>query len=239
MKVFAYLRVSTKEQTEAGGYERQLTTVEKFCDDNKHRIARVFRDQQSGGDEFADRSSLHELLSLAGPDSATGVTAIVVERADRIARDLMVQEIFLRECRNKHIEVYAADSGEELVLAGADPTRVLIRQILGALAQWEKSQIIAKLQAGRRKKARETGAPCGGPKPYGQTESERVMIHEIYTLRRRGQTFLSIANSLTERGIPTPDGTGHYWLSSTAYRIYAREAHRRALEKTEKFLAKL
>ena len=31
MKVFAYLRVSTKEQLDGGGFERQLETIKVLC----------------------------------------------------------------------------------------------------------------------------------------------------------------------------------------------------------------
>jgi DNA invertase Pin-like site-specific DNA recombinase len=224
MKVFAYLRVSTKEQVETGGFHRQAEAIETFCAGREWTISRAFKDQQSGGDEFADRAALREILDLAGPNSALGIDTVVVERADRIARDLMVQEIFLRECRKKGIKVYASDSGEELVLEGADPTRVLIRQILGALAQWEKSQIVMKLSAGRRKKARETGKPCGGPQPYGQTESERAVIADIVAMRKKKRTFLWIASHLNESGFPAP--SGKYWHSGTVFSIAQRERHR-------------
>lgn len=221
MKVFAYLRVSTKEQLDGGGFERQEQTIRTLCAARGWTVARLFKDQQSGGTEFEHRSGLHELLSLAGECNALGIDTVVVENATRVARDLMVQEIFLTECRKKGIKIVAADCGEELVMAGADPTRVLIRQILGALAQWEKAQTVLKLQAGRRKKARETGEPCGGPKPYGQTPQEKMVISEILKLARDGKTFLQIAHHLTESGFPTPSG-GRYWHKSVAHLLWRR-----------------
>lgn len=227
MKVFAYLRVSTEEQLKKGGLARQSEAINAFCGSKDWTIVRVFTDQQSGGDEFADRAALHEILELAGSGSALNVQIIVVERADRLARDLMVQEIFLRECRKRNIKVYAADSGEELVLDGADPTRVLIRQILGALAQWEKSQISLKLQAGRRKKKRETGKPCGGPVPYGEAkdslrrQAEQAAIALILDANRKGKTMMAIAQSLSKAGFPSPSG-GSWWSPGTIWNIIKR-----------------
>jgi DNA invertase Pin-like site-specific DNA recombinase len=228
MKVFAYLRVSGEVQADKGGFDRQSTAILSFCATREWNIVRIFKDQQSGGDEFADRAALHEVLDLAGPGSCLGVEAVIVERADRIARDLMVQEIFLRECRKKGIKVYAADSGEELVLDGADPTRVLIRQILGALAQWEKSQIIAKLQAGRRKKVRETGKPCGGPQPYGQTSGERAVVDEILVKHKAGRTITQIASFLNSAQRFTAPGGG-WWFPMTVKRIIERYAKKETL----------
>jgi DNA invertase Pin-like site-specific DNA recombinase len=227
VRVFAYLRVSTKEQLDGGGLERQSESIKKFVEQKGWLVVRAFQDQQSGGDEFADRAGLTEILELACPGAAHGVQAIVVERADRIARDLMVQEIFLRECRKRNLQVYAADSGEELVLAGADPTRVLIRQILGALAQWEKSQIVLKLQAGRRKKARETGEPCGGIRPYGQTASELAVIDQIFSSRKAGFSFREIAKILNDIGFPTPTGM-LFWGSGSVHRIWNQNKGKRS-----------
>lgn len=222
MKVFAYLRVSTKEQLDGGGFDRQLDTITTLTGARGWPIARVFKDQQSGGSEFEHRAGLHEILSLAGEQNAMGIDTIVVENATRIARDLMVQEIFLARCREQGIKVIAADCGEELAMEGADPTRVLIRQILGALAQWEKSQTVLKLQAGRRKKARETGEPCGGPKPYGQTEQEKMVIAEILKLRKLGKSLQSIAHYLAGMGFPAPGGD--YWHKATVHNIILRHS---------------
>lgn len=224
MRVFAYLRVSTKEQLEGGGFERQLATIKTLCGMNGWTIARTFRDQQSGATEFEDRDGLQELLSLAGggEKNVLGIDTVVVENASRIARDLMVQEIFLSECRRRGIKVVAADCGEELVMAGADPTRVLIRQILGALAQWEKAQTVLKLQAGRRKKKREQGFPCGGPKPYGQTQAERAVIADIMKMHRQGRTLWEIVKELKDIGYPPPSG-GPFWHRRTVGRIIERK----------------
>lgn len=230
MKVFAYLRVSTKEQFDGGGFERQLETIKTLCAARGWTIARSpFKDQQSGGTEFENRAGLQDILALAGESpNALGIDTVVVENASRIARDLMVQEIFLSECRKRGIKVYAADCGEELVMAGADPTRVLIRQILGALAQWEKAQTVLKLQAGRRKKARETGMPCGGPKQYGHTPGQRAILTDIKMRRRQGKTFKEIADELRDTGYPPP--RGKYWHRSTVWQILTRDQERKAAQ---------
>jgi DNA invertase Pin-like site-specific DNA recombinase len=87
----------------------------------------------------------------------------VVERLDRLARTLMVQELLLRECRDRNIKVYAADQGlVDQASDGGDPTRKLIRQVLGAVAEWEKSALVKKLYAAKQRTGR-----WGGAKPYG------------------------------------------------------------------------
>lgn len=47
-----------------------------------------------------------------------------------------------------------------------DPTRTLIRQVLGAIAQFEKSVIVLKLRAARER-VRKSKGRCEGRKPFG------------------------------------------------------------------------
>ena len=57
--------------------------------------------------------------------------------------------MILGQFRDLGVRVVAADSGTDLTAADEDPTRVLIRQVLGAVSQFEKSVIVAKLRAAR------------------------------------------------------------------------------------------
>jgi DNA invertase Pin-like site-specific DNA recombinase len=216
-KVFAYLRVSTLQQVEGDGFTRQSDAITRFAEAKGWLVVRTFKEQQSGSNEHTDRKQCREMIELAGEDSATGVTIVIVERADRIARDLIVQELFLKDCRARGIQVYAADSGEELVNAEGDPTRTLIRQILGALSQWVKTETVKKLQAGRRRVALTTGQPCGGPKAYGKrgVPGEAAVLEDIKMYRASGLTLLEISRLLTQTGYPTPNRSVHGWTKST------------------------
>lgn len=164
-RVFLYLRVSTASQVDGDGFPRQEAACRSLAESKGWTVSRVFKEQVSGSDEFSDRPLMNEAIALCG--DVTGVKVLVVERADRVARDLCVAELFYRACRKGGIQVFAADSGEELVHAESDPTRVLVRQLLGGLAQWDKAMLVKKLQSGRRRKKAETGLPCGGRRPYG------------------------------------------------------------------------
>ena len=56
---------------------------------------------------------------------SNGVRLMLVERADRLARDLMVGDVLLAEFRKLGVAVVAADSGTALTAGDDDPTRVL------------------------------------------------------------------------------------------------------------------
>lgn len=177
-RVFAYLRVSGATQIDGGGFERQANTVKAFCDSKGFIVARTFKEQQSGADEYLDRKVMADMVDLCS-QHGHGVCIIVVENATRIARDIMIQELFLRDCLRKKIQVFSAEGGEELTNPSNDPTRTLIRQILGALSQWEKATITKRLQAGRRRVARETGKPCGCPPNFNSDERQLITLEFI------------------------------------------------------------
>jgi DNA invertase Pin-like site-specific DNA recombinase len=119
---------------------------------------------------------------------------VVVERGDRLARDLIVGELILNQFRELGVRVIAADGGTELTVSEDDPTRRLIRQVLGAVAQYEKAVIVSKLKAARVRQRRATGR-CEGRKPYGTRPGEAEVVALIHKLRRkpRGSERLSFA----------------------------------------------
>jgi DNA invertase Pin-like site-specific DNA recombinase len=137
----------------------------------------------------------------------------------------MVGEIILNQFRDLGVRVIAADSGAELTAGGDDPTRVLIRQVLGAVAQFEKSVIVSKLKAARVRKRHETGR-CEGRKPYGTRPGEAEVVALIRKLRRKPRggerlSFAAIAASLNADGRPTR--TGKPWAPETVRQIVKRE----------------
>ena len=91
-----------------------------------------------------------------------------------------------------------------------DPTRTLIRQVLGAVAQFEKSVIVSKLRAARVRKRRETGR-CEGRKPFGTRPGEAEILSLMKRLRRKPKggerlSFDAIADRLNATGVPTRTG---------------------------------
>ena len=75
---------------------------------------------------------------------------------------------------------YLKTLGVELVPASAPnffqtdtPTAVLVRQVLGAISEFEKTSLVAKLKAARDRKREATGK-CGGRKRYKERSPEMV-----------------------------------------------------------------
>jgi len=216
-EVFGYVRVSGKGQVDGDGFARQEKAIDDFAASKGWTVKRIFYERAvSGTVESMDREAFSEMMNLCG-----GVlpTTVVVERADRLARDLIVGELLFRECQSRGVEVYSADSGEELVNAVADPTRILIRQVLGALAQWEKSSLVKKLRAARDRKRLKTGR-CEGPLPWAQTNPAEaaLVLAWITAERERGTSYNKIANQLN--GTSTKSPRSGRWGSSIVYRLH-------------------
>ena len=170
----------------------------------------------SGPKDLDDREGLSDLMARI---RSNGVRTVLVERADRLARDLMVPEVLLAESRKLGVTVIAADSGTDLTAGDDDPTRVLIRQLLGAVAQFEKSALVTKLRAARVRKRRETGR-CEGRKPFGTRPGEGEIVSLMKGLRRKPKlgrrlSFDAIAARLNATGVPTR--TGVRWRRATVH----------------------
>ena len=62
-------------------------------------------------------------------------------------------------------------------LMAKDPTRILMRQLMGAVAQYDKSQIVLKLRGARMRKRVAEGR-YEGRKPFGRVRASRHCEHE-------------------------------------------------------------
>ena len=84
-----------------------------------------------------------------------------VETANRFARDLMVQEVGYARLRERGINLIAADSPN--AFQDDTPTAKSVRQVLGAIAEFDKAMTVAKLR-GARERVRKAAGKCEGRK---------------------------------------------------------------------------
>ncbi len=85
-----------------------------------------------GGNGLDAREALPDAVAEVREHRATG---LVVYRLDRLARDLILQETLLAEIANLGGRVFSTIPGEQDVIEDDpdDPSRRLIRQVLGAV----------------------------------------------------------------------------------------------------------
>jgi DNA invertase Pin-like site-specific DNA recombinase len=214
VKAFAYLRVSSKGQVDGDGFPRQRDVIARYAKQYEIDIHDTYAESMTGTAEAFDRPVLTALFEALKqwPD----VKLVLVERADRLARDLMVSEILLAEFRKLGVKVVSAECGTDLTVDSNDPTKTLIRQILGALSQWEKSSLVIKLRAARARSGKKEGR-----KPFGYNVSEHAALTFIRDLQIKGHSLQFITDRLNGAG--SPSRGGGKWHKTTVQRILKRE----------------
>ncbi|MGA9849157.1 MAG: hypothetical protein WBQ45_16150 [Roseiarcus sp.] len=101
----------------------------------------------------------------------------------------------------------AADSSDGFL--DETPTAVLIRQVLGAVSQFEKQGLVAKLREARERKKAATGK-CGGRHSVAETKPETVALAKKiarYPVNGRSRTLRKIAAELEAAGHVTGKDT--------------------------------
>ena len=210
-KAYAYLRVSGKGQVRGDGFPRQLQAIKSYAAAHDIKIVKVFREEGvAGATESMNRPAWAEMMTALLGD---GVKMIVIEKLDRLARDLMVQEATIADLDKSGLTLISVAEPD---LMASDPTRILMRQMMGAVAQYDKSQIVLKLRCARIRKRAAAGR-CEGRKPFGQTESEKAAVARMYALRAEGLAFDRIAERLNAEAVPTR--TGRRWHGVVINRI--------------------
>ena len=196
----AYLRTSsaTNVGADKDSDKRQRAAIEAFARQAGFAIMGEYYDAAvSGADPVDQRPGFAEMLVQL---AANGAKTIIVESPDRFARDLAVQLAGHDMLKSLGIAIISASAPD--FFTEDTPTAVLVRQVLGAIAQFEKASSVAKLAAARKRK-REREGRCEGRKPLRETHPEAVALAR--KLRRRrpkgGQLSLrEVSKELATRG---------------------------------------
>src|ERR1700722_311434 len=149
----AYFRTSsaTNVGVDKDSLKRQQEAVQSFAARAGIEIVREFYDAAvSGADPVDSRAGFCDMVAYM---LGNGARSVLVETANRFARDLVVQETGHKMLKAKGIELIAVDSPDAFV--SDTPTADFIRQVLGAVAQLEKAMLVSKLRGARDRIRRE------------------------------------------------------------------------------------
>jgi site-specific DNA recombinase len=232
-----YCRVSDKGQKDAYGMESQEAECREYAERMGWTVAAVYQDWHTGT-ELWERPEMTRLLA----DARAGAFEVVVfHRLDRLSRDMTHQSVALYE-----IEQAGArwDSATEDVTG---PTGLIMRAVLGAMAEIDRTKTVANLARGKRAKAA-AGRPIGQGKPsygldwkrdaegrhVGWIEDPETVEHvrRIFRDYDAGLSLRALGKALEADGITPPyferTGTLH-WSTATLRkmlmeRLYIGEA---------------
>lgn len=201
-KAYGYIRVSGKGQIEGDGFDRQIKAINDYAKANGFEIVHIYQEEGVSG-TLQDRPSLTDMI-LDLEENGQGIHTVIIERVDRLARDLMVQENILHDMGKHGVSVLSATDGD---LLEDDPTRKLVRQVLGAIAEYDKTMLVLKLKVARDRKRK--NGKCEGRKSYQETSPE--LLEEIKRLRRKPRngkrlSLQKTVDALNEQGFKSDTG---------------------------------
>jgi DNA invertase Pin-like site-specific DNA recombinase len=204
-KAIAYLRTSSAANVGADkdSDKRQRASIQAFARANGYEIVDEFYDAAvSGVEPVSDRPGFKAMLARI---AANGVRSIIIESPDRFARELTVQLTGHDLLKRMGVALVPATAPD--FFTEDTPTAVLVRQVLGAIAQFEKAGVVAKLAQARKRKREETGK-CEGRKSLAETRPDVVAFAHRLHRKKAGKRMslraiaaeLAAAGHLNERG---------------------------------------
>jgi DNA invertase Pin-like site-specific DNA recombinase len=231
-RAFGYVRVSSPGQgaDDRDGIPRQKANIRKYASDNNIRIVRWFADMVSGKKDLENRPALQEMMTAL---HGNGTKLVLIEKVDRLARDLMIQEAIVADFKRNSFELISALEPD---MCSDDPTRKLLRQMLGAFSEYEASMISLKLRGARLRAAAKRGASyVEGRVPFGYRvvkndgipmrvpePTEQATIARMKHLRDAGHSLAKIAQKLTAEGRKAR--AGNKWYEKQVARVLSRGA---------------
>ena len=136
-----------RDSTSSAGASRE------HCGAHRLDLLEIIGDEGiSGASGLQGRPGLAEALRRIENHEAS---VLVLFRLDRLARDLLLQETVVERLRMSGASVISVSEPD---VDSHEPTRILIRQVFGAISQYEKRLLKARMAAGMRLKAARGGS---------------------------------------------------------------------------------
>ncbi len=201
----AYYRTSSAANVggDKDSLRRQKEAVGSYAERHGVEVVAEFYDAAvSGANAIDERPGFVELLERL---EGNGVELVLVEDATRFARDLAVQLAGHELLKSYGVELVPVNAPD--LFREDTPTAVLVRQVLGAISQFEKAQLVIKLKVARDRKSAKAGRRVEGRKPVPSetlAEAKRLARRSPKTGKRR--SLRAIAVALAERGHVGPSG---------------------------------
>lgn len=232
-KAVALVRVSTEGQVDKYGLDAQLYDITEYAKNNDIELVKVFREEGvSGATPYEERFTLVNMLDYCKENPE--INYVIVPELSRLARDVMIQEKIINDLNRWGVELISI---KEPNLGAGDAYRDLIRQIMGAINEFERKMIAARMKAGRRAKARK-GEHAVGQIPTGyklivdgnkkileKDDKEAEVVRLIFKLREEeGMSYREIANYLNDHGYRSKNNKK--FIHTSIRRIYTNPKYR-------------
>lgn len=228
-RVAAYARVSTEQDEQQNSYEAQIEYYSGYIKSKPEwEFVRIYADEGISGTSYKKRDEFNEMIR----DAMNGkIDLILTKSISRFSRNTVDSLSITRQLKSVGVEVYF----EKENISSMDAQAELLFTIMSSIAQEESRSISENVRWGKQR-SMEAGkislawghflgfrkGPDGLPEIV---EEEAETIRRIYNMYLDGQSFLSIADSLTKDGIKTPSGKD-VWRAETVRSILTNEKYK-------------
>ena len=232
MRAALYARVSTERQADRGTIGSQLQLLRQHIAEAGDELVGEYVDDGHSGARL-DRPGLDALRDAAEAGLLERVWCL---SPDRLARAYAYQVLVLDELARFGVTVAFTDSPG---LAADDPQSVLLTQVQGVIAEYEKAKIAERYRRGKLFRAR-AGEIVTWKAPYGYRriprstatgqahheiyEPEAAVVRRIFADRAAGISVREICRRLNADATPSPTGKPT-WGTSTLCRLLRNEAY--------------
>ncbi len=205
-KAVAYLRVSTDRQEI--GPAVQLEEIERWAESNGVELVGTFEDHGVSGAAPVDKRP--ELLSAVDALGEHGAGVLVVQKRDRLARDVIAAAMIEKLAERKGAVIVAADGAGN----GSGPEALLMRRLLDAFSEYERAIIRARIKKAMQVKKSNHEFTGGKSEkiPYGwrlandgkhiePEPTEQANVQDMKELQAEGLSLRAIARELESHGV--------------------------------------
>lgn len=225
MNLVLYARTSGSGSGEES-LDAQCERSEAWAHRQDHEVVGRHRDESVAGTlPVQERPGLRAAVSAVKDGCAAG---LLVPGLDRLAREAWQQEAALLAVWQHGGVVLEAGHGEVPRDDPDDPTRKLLRLIMGAVWGFDRDVQVKRMRQGRERKA-SRGGYIGGYVPYGyrvvdkefvEVAAEQAAIARMTALCSY-MSYEAVAGRLTAEGFAAPAGGA--WHKTTVRQITNRQ----------------